>query len=69
MSFPVTPSSDSPAATRSSAAFNVSPATAHRWWHRGLEAGKEARGTLSCVFDRSSPPRRSPRQLAPQLAS
>ena len=24
------------------AAFNVSPATAHRWWHRWLEAGEEA---------------------------
>jgi transposase InsO family protein len=49
------------------AAFNVSPATAHRWWHRWLEAGEEARGTLSCLLDRSSRPRRSPRQLAPEL--
>jgi transposase InsO family protein len=49
------------------AAFNVSPATAHRWWHRWLEAGEEARRTLSCLFDRSSRPRRSPRQLAPEL--
>jgi transposase InsO family protein len=48
-------------------AFNVSPATAHRWWHRWLEAGEEARRTLSCLFDRSSRPRRSPRQLAPEL--
>jgi transposase InsO family protein len=50
------------------AAFNVSPATAHRWWHRWLAAGEEARATLSCLFDRSSRPRRSPRQLAPELA-
>jgi transposase InsO family protein len=50
------------------AAFSVSPATAHRWWHRWLEAGEEARATLSCLFDRSSRPRRSPRQLAPELA-
>ena len=50
------------------AAFNVSPATAHRWWHRWLEAGEEARATLSCLFDRSSRPHRSPRQLAPELA-
>ena len=50
------------------AAFSVSPATAHRWWHRWLEAGEEARGTLSCLFDRSSRPRRSPRLLAPELA-
>ncbi len=49
------------------AAFNVSPATAHRWWHRWLEAGEEARRSLSCLFDRSSRPHRSPRQLAPEL--
>jgi transposase InsO family protein len=49
------------------AAFGVSPATAHRWWHRWLEAGGEARRTLSCLFDRSSRPRRSPRRLASEL--
>src|SRR5881409_3803043 len=49
------------------AAFNVSSATAHRWWHRWLEAGEEARRTMSCLFDRSSRPQRSPRQLAPEL--
>jgi transposase len=49
------------------AAFNVSPATAHRWWHRWLEAGEEARRTLSCLFDRSSRPQCSPQQLAPEL--
>jgi transposase InsO family protein len=50
------------------AAFSVSPATAHRWWHRWLAAGEEARRTLSCLFDRSSRPHRSPRQLAAELA-
>src|SRR5713226_171510 len=50
------------------AAFNVSPATAHRWWHRWLDAGEEARASLACLLDRSSRPRRSPRQLAPALA-
>jgi transposase InsO family protein len=50
------------------AAFSVSPATAHRWWHRWAEAGEEARRTWSCLRDRSSRPRRSPRQLAPELA-
>ena len=50
------------------AAFSVSPATAHRWWHRWLEATEEGRASLSCLFDRSSRPRRSPRQLAPELA-
>jgi transposase InsO family protein len=49
------------------AAFSVSPATAHRWWHRWLEAGEEARRTLSCLCDRSSRPRCSPRRLAPEL--
>ncbi len=48
--------------------FSVSPATAHRWWHRWLGAGEEARRSLSCLLDRSSRPHRSPRQLAPELA-
>src|SRR5213080_1021252 len=50
------------------AAFNVSPATAHRWCHRWREASGEARTTLSCLCDRSSRPGRSPRQLPPELA-
>jgi transposase len=49
-------------------AFNVSPATAHRWWHRWKNASEKGRATLSCLFDRSSRPHRSPRQLAPELA-
>jgi transposase InsO family protein len=49
------------------AAFSVSPATAHRWWHRWLEAGEEARRTLACLGDRSSRPHRSPRLLAAEL--
>ena len=52
---------------QSAAVFNVSPATAHRWWHRWLDSGEEARRSLSCLLDRSSRPRRSPRQLAPDL--
>jgi transposase InsO family protein len=50
------------------AAFSVSPATAHRWWHRWLDATQEARATRACLFDRSSRPYRSPRLLAPELA-
>jgi transposase InsO family protein len=50
------------------AAFNVSPATAHRWWHRWLDSSEEARRSLSCLFDRSSRPHRSPRKLAVELA-
>ena len=49
------------------AAFSVSPATAHRWWHRWRQASEPARSSLACLFDRSSRPRRSPRELAPEL--
>src|SRR5436190_6558634 len=45
------------------AAFSVSPATAHRWWHRWLEGGRRAEALL----DRSSRPKRSPRLLAVEL--
>ena len=45
------------------AAFNVSPATAHRWWHRWLDGGQQA----SSLLDRSSRPHRSPRLLAREL--
>src|SRR6058998_985945 len=47
--------------------FNVSPATAHRWWRRWLEADEESRDTLVCLFDRSSRPHRSPTELAREL--
>ena len=50
------------------AAFSVSPATAHRWWHRWLEASEEARRTLSCCSIARSRPHRSPRLLAAELA-
>ncbi len=52
---------------KAAVAFSVSPATAHRWWHRWLEASEQARATLACLFDRSSRPRRSPRLLAANL--
>src|SRR5262245_7936533 len=41
------------------ASFSVSPATAHRWWHRYLEGER----TTSSLHDRSSRPRTSPRRL------
>ena len=44
-------------------AFNVSPATVHRWWHRWLDGGRQPRALL----DRSSRPRRSPRLLTAEL--
>ena len=39
------------------AAFTVSPATAHRWWHRWLDG----QGRPEALLDRSSRPGRSPR--------
>jgi len=47
------------------AAFSVSPATAHRWWHRWRAADPAKRRSLVCLYDRSSRPRRFPRMLAP----
>ena len=41
------------------AAFSISPATAHRWWHRWLDEGRRPEALL----DRSSRPKRSPRRL------
>jgi len=52
---------------QAAACFSVSPATAHRWWHRWIEATEDARQTLACLFDRSSRPHHSPRRLAPEL--
>ena len=48
------------------AALNVSPATAHRWWHRRRESGALANeATLAPWFtDRSSRPHRQPRRLS-----
>src|SRR6266536_5908459 len=45
------------------AAFSVSPATAHRWWHRWLDGERRP----EALFDRSSRPRRSPRLLPAKL--
>jgi transposase len=45
------------------AAFSVSLATAHRWWHRWLEGGCQ----VAALCDRSSRPHRSPRLLTAEL--
>ena len=45
------------------AALNVSPATAHRWWHRRLRASLEQLASGAWLCDRSSRPRRQPRRL------
>ena len=42
-------------------AYRVSPATAHRWWHRWLESGR----LVEALVDRSSRPLRQPRRLSP----
>jgi transposase InsO family protein len=44
-------------------ASGVSPATAHRWWHRWQDACAQARASGVWAADRSSRPRRSPRLL------
>ena len=49
------------------AAFSVSPATAHKWWHRWTDASDQERGSLGCLADRSSRPHRSPRQTPGEL--
>jgi transposase InsO family protein len=45
------------------AAFRVSPATAHRWWHRFRDASDQKRRACAWAFDRPSRPRRMPRLL------
>jgi transposase InsO family protein len=45
------------------AAFSVSPATVHRWWHRWVEGGRRPEALL----DRSSRPHHSPRALPAEL--
>src|SRR5215208_3275528 len=42
---------------------SVSVATAHRWWHRWLQADVAQRASGVWLQDRSSRPRRQPRRL------
>jgi transposase InsO family protein len=46
------------------AALSVSPATAHRWWHRSRESGALADEATPWFGDRSSRPHRQPRRLS-----
>jgi transposase InsO family protein len=48
---------------QAAACLNVSPATAHRWWHRYADALPAERQSLAWAADRSSRPHRSPRLL------
>jgi transposase InsO family protein len=49
---------------QAAALMSVSPATAHRWWHRYRTASLTERHSLVWAVDRSSRPRRSPRLLS-----
>jgi transposase-like protein len=50
---------------RSAAAqSSVSPATAHRWWHRWEQASAADRASLECLRTRSSRPRTCPWALS-----
>jgi len=46
------------------AALSVSPATAHRWWHRRQRASVEELRSGAWLRDRSSRPLRQPRRLS-----
>ena len=46
------------------AASNVSPATAHRWWHRWCEASAAERVSRSCLRARAPVPRSCPWRLS-----
>jgi transposase len=46
------------------AVFSVSPATAHRWWHRWKAASEDERASRSCLRTRSSRPRSCPWALS-----
>ena len=48
---------------QAAALLNVSPATAHRWWHRYRVASAQKRHSLVWAADRSSRPHCSPRLL------
>jgi transposase InsO family protein len=48
---------------QAAACLNVSPATAHRWWHRYARASLAERRSFAWAADRSSRPHRSPRLL------
>ena len=47
------------------APLNVSPATAHRWWHRYRLASEAERQAGSWLRDRPCTPRHQPRRLSP----
>jgi transposase len=48
---------------------SVSVATAHRWWHRWLDADVQERASGVWRADRSSRPHRQPRLVSDELAA
>jgi transposase InsO family protein len=46
------------------AALNVAPATAHRWWHRWLQASESERASRSCLRTRPPVPASCPWRLS-----
>jgi transposase InsO family protein len=48
---------------------SVSVATAHRWWHRWLDADSADRASGAWLADRSSRPHRQPRRVPDELAA
>ncbi len=45
---------------RAAQSVGVSPATAHRWWHRWKDAGEQERVSKACLRTRSTRPRSCP---------
>ncbi len=48
-------------------ALNVSPATAHRWWHRWEQAGEAERASRACLRALPPVPRSCPWGLSPEI--
>jgi transposase InsO family protein len=46
------------------AALNVAPATAHRWWHRWVEASEQERASRACLRARRPVPKSCPWRLS-----
>jgi transposase InsO family protein len=49
------------------AALNVAPATAHRWWHRWLQASEQERASRVCLRARAPVPRSCPWRLSDEV--
>src|SRR2546423_10335140 len=52
---------------QAAACLSVAPATAHRWWHRWLEASADERSSLSCLRTRRPRPRSCRWALSPEV--